>query len=99
MRLTRWWSRKGAKIAHAKETSNLPFEPLAPPALLYFPVQQHQGAPAVPVVKKGDEVRVGQLLARTDGPDSANVHSSVADKLERIELVMHSVGIQSADNV
>jgi len=95
MRLTRWWSRKGAKIAHAKETSNLAFEPLAPPALLYFPVQQHQGAPAVPVVKKGDEVRVGQLLARADGPVSANVHSSVSGKVKRIEPVLHPWGIWS----
>ena len=60
--------RKGAAIAHDKETAREKIRPLPPPPLLRYPLQQHQGAPAVPVVKKGDTVKVGSLLARADGP-------------------------------
>lgn len=95
MRLRVWWGRKGEAIAHAKESSSSAFEALAPPALLYFPVQQHQGAAAVPVVKKGDPVLVGSLLARAEGPVSANVHSSVSGKVKAIEPVLHPWGIWS----
>jgi len=95
MRLAQLWGRKGAAIAHEKESSGLAFEALAPPALLYFPVQQHQGAAAVPVVKKGDPVLVGSLLARPEGPVSAPVHSSVSGKVKAIEPVLHPWGIWS----
>jgi electron transport complex, RnfABCDGE type, C subunit len=90
-----WERRKGVAMAHDKETAGDPVRPLDPPPLLRFPVQQHQGKPAVPVVKRGDEVRIGTLLARADGPISAPVHSSVSGKVKAIEPVLHPWGIWS----
>lgn len=49
----------------------------------------------MPVVKKGDEVKVGSLLARADGPISAPVHSSVSGKVKGIEPVLHPWGVWS----
>ena len=56
-----------------------------PKGEMVFPLQQHIGKPAKPVVKKNDEVRVGQLLAEADGFISAPIHSSCSGKVKAIE--------------
>lgn len=50
-----------------------------------YPLSQHIGAPAVPLVKKGDPVLVGQKLAEAAGFVSANIHSGVSGKVKAIE--------------
>ncbi len=45
---------------------------------LAFPLQQHIGQPSIPVVREGDYVRTGQLIARADGALSSNLHASVS---------------------
>ena len=55
-------------------------EVLATPKQVIIPLGQHIGAPAVAVVKKGDMVKVGTLLAKAGGFVSANIHSSVSGK-------------------
>lgn len=52
---------------------------------LVFPLQQHVGTPAVPVVNKGDKVAVGQLIAKASGSLSANIHSSISGTVKGIE--------------
>lgn len=58
---------------------------LKPGKLLVFPLSQHIGAPAVPVVAKGDRVLRGQKLAEAAGFVSANIHSSVSGTVKMIE--------------
>jgi electron transport complex protein RnfC len=53
---------------------------------------QHAGAPAIPMVEKGDKVLVGQLIGKADGFISANIHSSVSGTVSRIEPAMDSSG-------
>ena len=53
-----------------------------------YPLSQHIGAPAVPIVKKGDEVLVGQKIAEAGGFVSANVHSGVSGTVKAIETRM-----------
>ena len=53
---------------------------LAAPKQVIIPLSQHIGAPAQAVVKKGDLVKVGTLLAKAGGFVSANIHSSVSGK-------------------
>ncbi|MDR1649237.1 MAG: SLBB domain-containing protein [Synergistaceae bacterium] len=48
------------------------------PDRVRIPVKQHIGAPARPVVRAGDEVAPGQLVAEADGRVSANIHASIA---------------------
>ena len=50
-----------------------------------YPLSQHIGAPATPIVKKGDRVLVGQKIAETSGFVSANIHSSISGKVKAIE--------------
>lgn len=66
----------GARVAGRKELTN--GEPImsAPmPDVLHIPLQQHIGAPAVPVVKVGDCVLKGQLIGSSKGVVSAPVHA------------------------
>lgn len=50
-----------------------------------YPLSQHIGAPAVPLVKKGDRVLVGQKIAEAGGFVSANIHSGISGTVKTIE--------------
>lgn len=56
-----------------------------PKGELVFPLSQHIGAPAKPVVAKGDQVLRGQMIAEAGGFVSAPVHSSVSGTVKGIE--------------
>ncbi len=66
-------------------TKDLPVEPFRPSGDMVFPLSQHIGAPAVPVVKKGDQVLRGQKIADAGGFVSASIHSSCSGKVKAIE--------------
>lgn len=48
------------------------------PPMLYLALQQHVGQPAEPIIKVGDKVRKGQLLAVSQGNISAPIHASTS---------------------
>jgi Na+-translocating ferredoxin:NAD+ oxidoreductase subunit C len=48
------------------------------PETAVIPLSQHGGAPASPLVKKGDKVKTGQQIGKSEGFISANIHSSVS---------------------
>lgn len=58
-----------------------PIENLPLPPLLHIPLQQHIGAPATPLVSRGQRVRKGQLLARGQGMISAPVHAPTSGRI------------------
>lgn len=62
-----------------------PVRIVLPKGDLVYPLSQHIGAPARPVVAKGDSVLVGQLIGEASGFVSANVISSVSGKVKAIE--------------
>ena len=66
---------------HKSCTKDLKFINLPIPHLCYIPLQQHIGAPARPVVNKGDIVSEGQLIGSAQGAVSANVHASIPGKV------------------
>ena len=73
------------KLPHLKSTADLaPVEMPSPKEVLLL-TSQHIGTPATPVVKVGDEVKVGQLVAAANGDVSANIHSSVSGKVTKID--------------
>ncbi len=50
-----------------------------------LPLKQHAGAPAVPAVKVGDRVNVGDVVARPpDGQLGAVIHASIAGKVASV---------------
>ncbi len=62
-------------------SASLPIEDLPLPELLHIPLQQHIGAPATPLVRRGDTVKKGQLLARSQGLVSAPVHAPTSGRI------------------
>ncbi|MCD8120908.1 MAG: electron transport complex subunit RsxC [Clostridiales bacterium] len=76
----------GVHPYEGKELSeNKPVQTLLPKGDLVFPVSQHIGAPAVPLVKKGDTVLAGQKIAEAGGFVSSPVICSVSGKVKAIE--------------
>lgn len=59
---------------------------------MVYPLSQHIGAPATALVKKGDRVLVGQLIAEASGFVSANIHSSVSGTVKAVEPRLLSSG-------
>ena len=64
------------------------------PKVAIFPMSQHIGAPAKPVVKKGDKVKVGTLIAEAGGFVSANIYSSVSGTVLKVDNVINASGYQ-----
>ncbi len=62
------------------------------PKTVIIPLAQHLGVPSKPIVQKGDQVKVGQLIAQSNGFISANIHASVSGKIAKIEPSPDSSG-------
>jgi electron transport complex protein RnfC len=77
-----------------KITADIPIEYLSIPKSVTIPVSQHIGSPAIPLVNKGDMVKTGQLIAAGKGIISANIHSSVSGKVNKIDLAVDGTGFK-----
>ncbi len=64
------------------------------PRQAIIPVNQNLGAPAIPLVNKGDIVKAGQLIARGEAFISSNVHSSVSGKVLKIDEMIDQTGFR-----
>ena len=73
-------------------TAEKPLEYLQPPEKVFIPLHQHFGAPAEPLVNKGDEVFLGQKIGEAKILFSAAVHSSVSGKVLAVEDHPHPLG-------
>ncbi len=80
------------RIPHRKNTGEMSPVKMSSPAEVLLPMDQHMGEPAVPVVKVGDEVKVGQLVAEASGVVSSPVYASVSGKVTKIESVLRANG-------
>ncbi|MBQ8475371.1 MAG: electron transport complex subunit RsxC [Clostridia bacterium] len=83
---------KGVNVPHRKHTKGMVPAKMPAPALLFFSAIQHIGAPAKPVVKVGDQVKVGTMLMEAGGYVSSPVYSSVSGKVKKIEDMLQSNG-------
>ena len=75
-----------------KLSTDRPIEVLAIPVQVIIPLSQSLGAPSVPIVNKGDAVKVGQLIAKGEAFISSNIHSSVSGKVLKIDEAMDQSG-------
>ncbi len=79
------FSMGGIHVDDRKFTHASPIEPMPVPKEIVLPVSQHIGAPAKPLVKKGDAVKAGQIIAEKAGMISANIISSVSGTVRAVE--------------
>lgn len=90
------FSLGGVHPAENKRSANSPVEVLPVPPVVSIPLAQHIGAPAQALVKKGDEVKVGQVIAQSAGFVSANIHSPVSGKVAKVDQVVDASGYRKA---
>ena len=82
----------GIHPPESKLSAGRPIQELPLPQQVVIPLGQHIGAPAVACVAKGDQVKVGTLIAKSGGFVSANIHSSVSGKVLKIDNVYDASG-------
>ena len=82
----------GVHAPHRKNTAASKPEQLPIPSEIVLPMSMHIGAPAKPVVKVGDEVKVGQLIGEPGGFVSSPVYTGVSGKVKAIDSFMTLVG-------
>lgn len=75
-----------------KITGSFPIEKMPPPKMVILPLSQHTGALCNPLVKKGDNVRVGQKIADSDKFISAPIHASISGMVKDIKPFVHPFG-------
>ncbi|MFU0826002.1 MAG: Ion-translocating oxidoreductase complex subunit C [Lachnoclostridium sp.] len=78
---------EGKDLSKDKETALL-----LPKGEMVFPMAQHIGKPALPLVSKGDYVLMGQKIGAADGLVSSNIISSVSGTVKAIEPRMTAAG-------
>ena len=75
-----------------ESTNQKKIERLPLPKKVMLPLSQHIGAPSEPVVRVGDAVQTGTLIAKSKGFISSNLHSSISGK---VTLVDEKISIES----
>ena len=79
---------------HPKENKiarDMPIQEFPEPDILVIPMSQHIGAPCKPLVKKGDQVTMGQKIGDNQGL-CVPVHASVSGKVKAVEMRAHTSG-------
>ncbi len=83
----------GAHPPEEKQWSeHQPIQELSLPEVVFIPVQQHIGAPAEPIVEKGDLVKTGQMICQSDKFVSVPSHASVSGTVTAVESRPHPLG-------
>lgn len=82
----------GVRVPRRKHTSGCETRVLPAGERVMIPLAMHIGAPAVPVVEKGQQVFVGTLIGKAASFVSANIHSSVSGVVEGIDKILFPDG-------
>jgi electron transport complex protein RnfC len=79
------FKKGGVHPTENKLSAHAPIVKAEIPKTATIPLGQHIGAPSTPIVAKGETVKVGQIIAKSNGFVSANIHSSVSGVVSKIE--------------
>lgn len=86
------FSLHGTRVPHRKNTADMPAVRMDTPSTVTIPMSMHIGRPAKPVVKAGDHVDVGTLIAEQEGAVSVPIHASVSGTVKKIDDILISNG-------
>lgn len=84
----------GIKLKHRKNTENSITVNLPLPEIIKIPMSMTMGSPCKPLVKIGDEVKVGQKIGEPDSSFGVPVHSGVSGKVKAITDYTTASGIK-----
>ena len=76
---------RGVHLKHCKNTAGMIPQRMPIPKTITLPMSMHIGAPAIPVVKVGDTVKVGQLIGAAAQGLSSPVYSGVSGTVKRLD--------------
>ena len=76
--------KRGVSPPHNKNTESSEVKRLPIPAEVHIPMKMHSGKPAIPVVKVGDYVQMGQLIGEMGGYVSSPIHATVSGTIKKI---------------
>ena len=79
-------------VPHYKNTAGTPAVAIPTPASVLLPVAQHIGAPATVVVKPGDTVKIGDIVAEASSYVSSPIYASVSGKVAKLEKYLRADG-------
>ena len=82
----------GIKVQHKKNTADSKPVRLPVPDEICIPMSMHIGKPAKVIVKRGDTVKVGQVIGERDGFLSVPVHASVSGTVSKVDSITMSTG-------
>ncbi len=94
MGLLKTFKLGGVHPPENKFSASSPIKRLPVPEQVVVPLGQNLGAPSKALVKRGDEVKTGQLIAVGEAFISANLHSPVSGKVLKIDTVLDSSGFR-----
>ncbi len=83
---------RGVHLPHRKHTAGTEPSVMGAPKSVTIPMSMHIGNPAIPVVKVGDHVNVGTLIAEQDGFISSPIYASISGKVTKIPEILLSNG-------
>ncbi len=88
--------KKGIHPKDSKSfTNEKPIESLPLPQEVFIPLQQHIGVGGEAIVEKGQEVKTGQVIGKSEKFVSAPVHSSITGTVKAVDQFLHPLGIKS----
>ncbi len=90
------FSIHGIHVPHRKKTQDKPVREIGTPASVTIPMSMHIGAPAEPIVKVGDTVKVGTKIAEAVGVVSVPTYASISGKVSKIQNILSSDGREVA---
>ena len=90
--MLRTFPKGGIHPPENKLTSTKPIKRLPVPKVVYVPVSQHIGIPAEIIVDRKDKVEIGQVIAKSGGFVSSNIHAPVAGTVTKLDKIVDTRG-------
>lgn len=82
----------GIHPAENKITSAKAIKRMSVPKAVYVPIAQHIGIPSEIIVERKQKVEIGQVIAKSSGFVSSNIHSPVAGTVTKLDMIVDSSG-------
>lgn len=86
------FAKGGVHPPENKLTSGKPINRMSVPKIVYVPIAQHIGIPAEIVVNVKDKVELGQVIAKSGGFVSSNIHAPVYGTVTKLDMIVDTSG-------
>lgn len=92
VQMLKTFPKGGIHPAENKITSGKTIRRMAVPKVVYVPIAQHIGIPSEIIVERKEKVEIGQVIAKSSGFVSSNIHAPVAGTVTKLDMIVDSSG-------